>query len=107
MGYGKWEASQNGTHGAVDLISKDIIVCDWHYEKQTNYPSIPFLLGKGFRVWPSGWQPLEAALTYSQFCLKQKDPKLIGYLGTAWSKASARTAADWPPFVEVMKEWRE
>src|ERR1700722_20110265 len=54
-GYSEWEASTNGTPPAVDLIPKDIIICDWHYDKRADYPSVPFLLGKGFRVWPSGW----------------------------------------------------
>jgi len=31
--------------------------------KKSTYPSVPLLLDKGFRVWPSGWQPLEATET--------------------------------------------
>ena len=42
MHYGKWESATNGTAPAVDLIPKDIILCDWHYRAQTNYPSVPF-----------------------------------------------------------------
>ena len=30
-GYGTWEASGNGTESAINKISKDIIICDWHY----------------------------------------------------------------------------
>ncbi len=105
LGYGKWEASRNGTFGAVDLIPKDIVICDWHYEKQKEYPSVPFLLNKGFRVWPSGWQPLEATKAFSKYCRDQNHPRIVGYLGTAWSKANVHTAATWPPFVEVLKEW--
>jgi hypothetical protein len=109
IGSGKWEASKNGTHGAIDLIPKDIVVCDWHYEKQTNYPSVPLLLEKGFRVWPSGWQPLEATKTYSDFSRQQRkaNPRLLGYLCTAWGRANTRTAADWLPVVEVMKDWKD
>lgn len=106
LGYSKWEASKNGTHGAIDLIPKDIVVCDWHYEKAENYPSVPLLLEKGFRVWPSGWQPLEATKAFSDFSRRQSNPRLVGYLCTAWSRAKPRTAADWPPIVEVMKDWK-
>lgn len=108
MGYSKWEASKVGTHGAIDLIPKDIVVCDWHYAKQNNYPSVPLLLEKGFRIWPSGWQPLEATKAFSKFSREQreKNPRLLGYLCTAWSKTNSRTAADWPPIVEIMKEWK-
>jgi hypothetical protein len=59
LGYSRWEAAANGTAGAIDLIPKDIVICDWHYGQATNYPSVPLLLSKGFRVWPSGWQPME------------------------------------------------
>jgi hypothetical protein len=108
LGYSKWEASKNGTHGAIDLIPKDIVICDWHYEKQTNYQSVPILLGKGFRVWPSGWQPLEATKAFSDFSRQQRqtNSNVVGYLCTAWSKANPTNAAEWPPIVEVMKDWK-
>lgn len=106
LGYSEWEASKNGTQGAVDLIPKDIIVCDWHYEKRSEYPSVPFLLAKGFRVWPSGWQPLEASVAFSQFAKTQKDPKLQGYLCTTWGKVKTGDVGEWPPMKEVLKDWR-
>jgi hypothetical protein len=31
---------------------------------------------------------------------------LIGYLCTTWGKAKITNAADWPPVVEVLKEWK-
>jgi hypothetical protein len=106
LGYSKWEAATNGTPPAIDLIPRDIIVCDWHYELAENYPSVPLLLKKGFRVWPSGWQPLKNTLAFSAFSRRQNDPRLIGYLCTTWGKAKITNAADWPPVVEVLKEWR-
>ena len=105
--YSEWEASKNGTSSAVDLISKDIILCDWHYERQNQYPSLPFLLSKGFRVWPSGWQPLEASQAFSRFATEQKNPKLLGYLCTTWGKVKIRDAADWAPVKEVLTQWRQ
>lgn len=106
--YSKWEAASNGTAPAIDMISKDIIVCDWHYELATNYPSVPLLLQKGYRVWPSGWQPLKNTLAFSAYSKQQQqeNPRLIGYLCTTWGKAKITNAADWPPVVEVLKEWR-
>ena len=103
--YSEWEAARNGTQGAVDLVPKDIIICDWHYGKQGDYPSVPFLLGKGFRVWPSGWQPLEANKAFSAFVRRQKDPRMLGYLCTTWGKVKIPQMADWPPIVEVLREW--
>jgi hypothetical protein len=108
LGFSEWEASTNGTFTAIDSIPKDIIICDWHYEKAENYASVPFLLGKGFRVWPSGWQPLENSRAFSAYCRKKRDedPHLIGYLCTTWGKTKIPKAADWPPLVEVLKDWK-
>jgi hypothetical protein len=82
---GEWEAATNGTAGAVDLIPKDIIVCPWHYNKKTSYPSIPMLLGKGFRVLPAGWDKPDAVDALIDFSLAQKSPRMIGYMATNWS----------------------
>src|SRR5581483_9234198 len=101
-GNSEWEASKNGTQGAVDLVPKDIIMCDWHYDKRAEYPSVPFLLGKGFRVWPSGWQPLEASLAFERFAERQKDSRMLGYLCTTWGKVKIKDAAEWPPLVQTL-----
>jgi hypothetical protein len=106
LGYSEWEASKNQTAGAIDLIPHDVIVCDWHYEKRAAYPSVPLLLAKGFRVWPSGWQPLEAARAFSAFARAQKHSRMLGYLATTWSKVKISGAAEWPPLVEPLALWR-
>jgi hypothetical protein len=107
MGDHMYEESMNGTWPAVDMIPKDIIVCDWHYLNQTNYPSVTFLLNKGFRVWPSGFKPLDAAEALSQFSLKERqtNPNLIGYLATTWS-ARTNDLSVWPPITQIMPEWK-
>ena len=56
-GYGRWEASDTGSHRAIDRVPKDIIMCDWHYEMPAVYqrmgqedtlPVGAVLPGKGF-----------------------------------------------------------
>ncbi len=106
LGYSKWEASANGTHGAIDLVPKDIILCDWHYEKRDAYPSVPLLLSKGFRVWPSGWHSLDAAQAFSRYARDQQNPRVLGYLCTTWGRVKIADMPDWPPLVEVVKEWK-
>jgi hypothetical protein len=108
MHYGRWESATNGTAGAVDLIPKDIILCDWHYRAQTNYPSVPYLLDKGFRVWPSGYEPLEGAKALSQFSMEQRrhNPRLIGYLATTWSQSRKVDISTWPPVADVLPDWK-
>ena len=108
-GYSKWESSQTGTAGAIDLIPKDIVICDWHYSQRSAYPSVPLLLQKGFRVWPSGFRPLEASKAFSDYALRQRaqNPHVVGYLCTTWSLGRPETVADWPPVVEILKDWEK
>ncbi len=106
MGYGEWESAKNGTAGAVDLIPKDIVLCDWHYGKRASYPSVPYLTGKGFRVWPSSWQPLDAAKAFSGFARAQKNSRVVGFLCTTWGKVQIADAANWPPIKDVLAGWK-
>src|SRR6267154_1724091 len=99
-------ATRDGTRPAIDLIPKDIVICDWHYEKRADYPSVPVLLNKGFRVWPSGWQPLAGAQALSAFSRQQKNPRLVGYLCTTWGKVKVGDVADWPPLIEPLRDWK-
>lgn len=109
MGNHMYEESMNGTWPAVDMIPKDIIICDWHYDYHTNYPSVPYFLSKGFRVWPSGFRPLDATEAFSQFSLEQREQNknVIGYLCTTWS--ASRTNIDlstWPPIAQILPKWK-
>jgi Glycosyl hydrolase family 20, catalytic domain len=89
FGYGKWEASQNGTGPAIDRIPKDIIMCDWHYEtRPKGYPSVAYLQEKGFRVLPSTWHNKDAALGMLKEARSTATPKMIGHLCTTWVGAS-------------------
>lgn len=57
---GKWEASENGTHPAIDLVPKDIVICDWHYNKAHETPRV--FAEKGFAVVACPWRKSEVAL---------------------------------------------
>ena len=84
-GYAGWEAADNGTAPAIDMIPKDIIICDWHYGKRDDYPSIPLFLEKGFRVLPTSWRDSEAAGALVDFSLKSKsDKRMLGHLCSLW-----------------------
>jgi len=84
--YGEWEASVTGSARAVDMIPDDIIICDWHYEKRDEYPSVPMFLDKGFRVLPSGWREAEATEALISYTYTFEDPKMLGHLFTMWSR---------------------
>ncbi len=59
-GIGKWEASLNGTAPAIDKVPKDIVICDWHYEKAHETPR--FFAEKGFEVVACPWKKTPVAL---------------------------------------------
>ncbi len=95
--YGEWEAATNGTHPAIDLIPKDIVICDWHYELREDYPSVPLFIEKGFRVWPGGWKNVEAAQALLKDALGYASPQMLGYLCTTWGAVKVQDLTDFVP----------
>jgi hypothetical protein len=59
-GTGKWEGSENETYPAVDRAPKDIVICDWHYEKA--HETARFFAEKGFAVVACPWRKSDVAL---------------------------------------------
>ncbi len=84
-GNSKWEASANGTAPAITRIPKDIVLCDWHYGKAQDFPSVKVLSDAGFQVWPSGWNSAENAGQLALYGLRIGSPHLVGYLATTWA----------------------
>jgi len=91
-GYGLWEASMNGTNGAIDMIPKDIIMCDWHYEPKyplqatprSTFPSTRIFVDKGFRVLPTSFRNIKAVKSYIDQSLAVPSDKVLGHLCTVW-----------------------
>jgi hypothetical protein len=107
-GYGIWEAAANGTHPAIDMIPKDIVICDWHYEVLESYPSIALFLEKGFPVLPGGWRNVEAEELLLDATLAHKDhPQMLGYLCTTWGAVKPGELAAWPPIQLAMARMGE
>lgn len=104
--YGRWEAADNGTHPAVDQIPTDIIICDWHYNKSADYPSIPMFIAKGFRVWPAGWNKVEATKALIDDAKQHDSPLMLGHLCTVWGAAKPDQLADWPPIQAAAERMR-
>jgi hypothetical protein len=84
---GEWEASTNGTYPAIDLVPKDIVICDWHYEKAHTTPRM--FVGKGFQVIACPWKIERVALDQhkmmSELAKENAGPgKALGMLHTTW-----------------------
>ena len=74
----------NDTFPAVDMIPKDIICCDWHYEERPDYPSVPYLTGKGFRIVVCPWREVKATKALLTFAGKERSDRMLGVLQTSW-----------------------
>jgi len=83
--YSGWDASKTGSHRAIDRIPKDIIICDWHYNRLEKYPSVQFFQQKGFRVLPATWKTPEAAVALIRASRVDATERMLGILFTGWS----------------------
>lgn len=99
-GMGIWEASGNGTHPAIDMIPKDVVICDWHYVRAD--PTAAYFAMKGFQVITCAWNQAEVATQQHKDMLSFKahsTPTLAdrypGMMQTIWSPAES--------FMDAMK----
>ena len=59
-GLGQWEASMNHTYAAVQVVPRNIVICDWHYDQAVPTPEF-FAVG-GFPVLACPWRKPDVAL---------------------------------------------
>jgi len=98
-GYGLWEGSENGTAPALDLVPKDIVMCDWHYEGGVKgaFPSLDIFRSKGFRVWPTVWKHLEGSRSFMRAAAARNDPGVLGTLASVWTTGGRMAQALFEP----------
>jgi hypothetical protein len=90
-GIGSWEASYNYTHRAVDMIPKDVVINDWHYERP-DQTAVYFAM-KGFRVITCTGRSPEVAVVqtedmakFIQYATPPMKPRYYGMMQTVWSE---------------------
>ena len=93
-GLGEWEASYNSTHRAIDMIPKDVVICDWHYE--TPAPTAAYFALKGFKVITCPWREPGVALDQlhlmvdlRQHANRETKNRYQGMMQTVWSGADS------------------
>ena len=93
-GLGMWEASENNTFGAIDMIPRDVVICDWHYERAD--PTAALFALKGFRVITCGWNrpevtkaQLELIGTFRNISTDIMRDRHYGFMQTIWSPAGS------------------
>src|SRR4030042_6021284 len=91
-GRGLWEASQNDTYAAIDMIPKDVVICDWHYERAE--PTAAIFALKGLRVIACPYDKadvtraqLELIQSFKENSNKVLQGRFLGVMQTVWSGA--------------------
>ena len=87
-GYGTWEASGNGTEGAISKIKKDITICDWHYGNMDAYVSVDILDSHGFEFLACPWRYKANAEKFLEYADKHGGGNLKGFLATTWHSSA-------------------
>ena len=89
-GLGEWEASYNNTYRAVDMIPKDVVICDWHYERPDQTPV--YFAMKGLSVVTCPWRMPGNAVLQVQDMVKFREhstsemkERFLGMVQTVWS----------------------
>ncbi|MEO5594461.1 MAG: family 20 glycosylhydrolase [Chitinophagaceae bacterium] len=89
-GLGMWEASKNNTWPAVDMIPKDVMICDWHYERADKTPV--YFAMKGFNVITCPWRNAEVAnkqlediIAFRNESTGNMKPRFQGMMQTVWT----------------------
>jgi hypothetical protein len=91
-GIGEWEASYNNTYRAIDMVPKDIIICDWHYDRPDQTPV--YFAMKGLSVVTCPWRnPVNAVLQvqdmfkFRNAATPEMKDRYQGMVQTIWSGA--------------------
>ena len=91
-GIGMWEASMNNTHRSIDMINKDVVICDWHYERPDQ--TAVYFATKGFNVVTCPWRNPENAVKQTQDMFRYRasvtpvmKERFQGMMQTVWSGA--------------------
>jgi N-acetyl-beta-hexosaminidase len=89
-GMGEWEASMNNTYRAIDMIPKDVVICDWHYERADQ--SAVYFAMKGlhvvscpYRNAEAGVEQVEDMYKFRQRATRVMKDRYQGILQTVWS----------------------
>ena len=91
-GIGLWEGSYNNTHRAIDMIPKDVVINDWHYERPD--PTAAYFALKGFNVVTCPWRfpdvtkkQLQMMLDFKEGATDEVKGRYQGMMHTVWTSA--------------------
>jgi hypothetical protein len=91
-GIGEWEASYNNTFRAVDLVPKDIMICDWHYERPDQTPVYFAMKGLDvvtcpYRMGSNAVSQAQDMVRFRNYSTPEMKEHFKGMVQTVWSGA--------------------
>ncbi len=99
-GLGMWEASYNNTWRAIDLIPKDVMICDWHYERPDQ--SAVYFAMKGFQIVTCAYRTPKIAVSqvkdmarFRTSSTPEMKERFQGVVQTVWSDAGRFLSTDY------------
>lgn len=121
-GLGKWQAAINGTYPAIDMISKDIVICDWHYKMAPH--TATYFAFKGFLVISCSYnmpqiahQQLQEMNSLRKESSEQIANRMKGHMHTFWGstrefmkafegkEVSEKTQQAYETFISLSEKW--
>lgn len=98
-GIGMWAASYNDTYRAVDMIPRDVVICDWQYDRD-NQTAVYFAL-KGYRVVTCAWNRPQVAVSQVEDLYRSRNLSVTPMRGRFYGIAETV----WSPPVQFLKEY--
>jgi hypothetical protein len=93
------------TANAINALPRDVVICDWHYADNTEYPSLHYFQRRGFEVLACPWY---SPANIYHFILAAAARK-AGVLGTTWSGIPSsrwfQTHASWLSACILQAQW--
>jgi hypothetical protein len=90
---GMWEGSTNDTYRSIDMINKNVVINDWHYESAPKTAEV--FASKGFDVMMCPWRKADVAKqqvadyeAFKKFAPKKAAKHYRGFVQTVWTSAS-------------------
>jgi hypothetical protein len=109
-GLGEWEASYISTARSIDLIPKDVMICDWHYERPD--PTAVYFAMKGFDVVTCPWKSSAIAVKQTDDMMRwrttsspEMQSRFQGMVQTAWVGAKTFLQQDYAGTGNPTNSW--
>ena len=68
----------------AEMLPKDIVMLDWHYESAPEYPTINYIMSLGYNVVACPWRDVANPEIFAEYAHKTQNSKLLGMMQVNW-----------------------